>query len=90
MNHTRRAVLAYLLLKGLTVVFNGVAEASLGAWALAGISVVTVMIVGIVFLELGRAWWVWLVMAVRKRAMFRPTCCARRSRVALSRFVWFW
>ena len=63
MNHTRRAVLAYLLLMGLTFVFNGVAEASLGAWALAGISVVKVMIVGIVFLELGRAWWVWAVIA---------------------------
>lgn len=63
MTHTRRAVLAYLALMALTFMFNGVAEAALGAWALAGISVVKVMIVGIVFLELGRAWWVWGVIA---------------------------
>lgn len=63
MTHTRFAVLAYLALMALTLTFNGVAEAALGAWALAGISVVKVMIVGIVFLELGRAWWVWGVIA---------------------------
>ena len=34
--------------------------------------------------------WVSFSRAARKRAMSRPICCARRSRVARSRFCWFW
>jgi len=59
MSRSAAAWLALAVLLGLTLVTWLLVQEALPAWALALVALIKIAVIGLVFLELGRSWWVW-------------------------------
>lgn len=62
MSRATLSTIAMLFLVGLTIVTWWLADTGASVWMLAGVATVKIAIVGAVFLELLRAWPVWLLL----------------------------
>ncbi len=63
MSRAQLSTLAMLFLVGLTIVTWQLSEADASPWTLAAVATVKIAIVGAVFLELLKAWPVWLLLS---------------------------